>query len=77
VNQLIDLANALGVDPSSVEQQAQSEMTEEERIESLSDEALLMADELLKKHYPLPDLISEGSIRVAHLGLKAYERALK
>ena len=44
-------------------------------FEQLTDEALLMANELVKKRYALPDVISERSIRLAHLGLKAFEQA--
>ena len=42
-------------------------------FDKLSDEALLMANELVKKHYALPEIITERSVRLAHLGLKASE----
>jgi len=32
-----------------------------------------MANELVKKKYALPELISERTVRLAHLGLKAFE----
>ena len=32
-----------------------------------------MADEMLKKQYPLPDKISERTIRLAHQRVKALE----
>ena len=56
-----------------------SSMTSEEPtgFESLSDEALLMADELMKRDYPLPDRITESSIRLAHLALKTYEKLIQ
>ena len=40
----------------------------------LTDEALLMADEMLKKHYELPEKISERTIRLAHQRVKELER---
>ena len=49
----------------------QAEATEATGFASLSDEALLMADEMMKKEYPLPEFISERTIRLQHLGLKA------
>ena len=39
----------------------------------LTDEALLMADEMVKKQYPLPEKISERTIRLAHQRVKALE----
>ena len=39
---------------------------EEYGFASLSDEALLMADEMMRKHYDLPEIINETSIRDAH-----------
>ena len=39
---------------------------EELGLAQLSDEALLMADEMITKHYPLPEVISERTIRLAH-----------
>ena len=39
----------------------------------LTDDALLMADEMLQKHYPLPDKISERTVRLAHQRVKALE----
>ena len=50
--------------------------TEEEEygFSELSDEALLMADEMLNKHYPLPNQISEESIRDAHKRAKVLEK---
>lgn len=50
--------------------------TEEEDtvFSKLSDEALLMADEMLSKHYPLPEQISEQSIRDAHKRAKVLEK---
>ena len=32
----------------------------------LTDEALLMADEMMKKQYALPEKISERTVRLAH-----------
>ena len=32
----------------------------------MSNEALAMLDEMIKKHYPLPEQISEETIRLAH-----------
>ena len=34
-----------------------------------------MANELVHKKYALPEVISERTVRLAHLGLKAYEQA--
>jgi len=42
------------------------EVEEDFGFSSLSDEALLMADELMKKQYALPDLINEQTIRAAY-----------
>ena len=49
---------------------------EEEEIDFsiLTDEALLMADEILSKNYPLPDKITEESIREEHRRIKILER---
>lgn len=48
-------------------------MGEQFGFSELTDEALLMADEMLKKQYPLPDKISERTIRLAHQRVKALE----
>jgi len=55
--------------------QQNAEYADEYGFDKLSDDALLMANELVKKHYALPDLITERTVRLAHLGLKAYEQA--
>ena len=47
--------------------------TEQFGFQALSDEALLMADEMVKKHYPLPEQISERTVREAHKRVKALE----
>lgn len=47
---------------------------EEVGLSQLSDEALLMADEMLTKHYPLPEVISERTIRLAHQRAKKLEQ---
>ena len=39
----------------------------------LTDEALVMADEMLQKHYPLPEKISERTVRLAHQRAKVLE----
>jgi len=87
----VNLANVLGVNVAqgasinTVQQalensytqavMAQAEATEASGFASLSDEALLMADEMMKKEYPLPEFISERTIRLQHLGLKALLNA--
>ena len=50
------------------------ESTEKETgFASLSDEALLMADEMMQKHYPLPEFINETTIRAAYHRAKRLE----
>ena len=73
INASIDTVQAVLAEQKYTEAVEMELVGEQFGFSELTDEALLMADEMLKKQYPLPDKISERTIRLAHQRVKALE----
>ena len=73
VNASIDTVQAALAQQKYAEASSMEIDGEQFGFSELTDEALLMADEMLKKMYDLPEKISERTIRLAHQRVKALE----